>query len=81
MVRIIDVLSALSTDALGTSVPRDASGGRSQHRFPLAILLLCLVCLLALQGCAGLAVSASRSPVDRQPPAAARIDVGEGAVR
>jgi predicted acylesterase/phospholipase RssA len=69
MVRIIDVISALTTDAPGTRVPRDASGGRWQRRLPLAILLLCLVCLLALQGCAGLAVSTSRSPVDRQPPA------------
>jgi predicted acylesterase/phospholipase RssA len=69
MVRIIDVLSALTTDAPGSSVPRDGSGGRSQRRFPLAILLLCLICLLALQGCAGLAVSTSRSPVDQRPPA------------
>ena len=35
----------------------------------IAILLICLVCLLALQGCAGIAVSTSRSPIDRQPPA------------
>jgi predicted acylesterase/phospholipase RssA len=82
MVRIIDVLSALSTDAADSNalparlqpislprLPRGGSGGRSRRRLPLAILLLCLVCLLALQGCAGLAVSASRSPVDRQPPA------------
>ena len=41
----------------------------SQRRLPLAILLIGLVCLLALEGCAGLAVSASRSPADLQPPA------------
>jgi predicted acylesterase/phospholipase RssA len=39
----------------------------SQCRLPLAILLIGLVCLLALEGCAGLAVSASHSPVDLQP--------------
>jgi predicted acylesterase/phospholipase RssA len=38
----------------------------SQRRLALAILLIGLVCLLALGGCAGLAVSASRSPVDLQ---------------
>jgi predicted acylesterase/phospholipase RssA len=35
----------------------------------IAILLICLVSLLTLQGCAGIAVSASGSPIDRQPPA------------
>jgi predicted acylesterase/phospholipase RssA len=68
MLRLIDVLSSLSTDAPGARVPDDGRGGHSQRRLPLLILLICLVCLLALGGCAGLAVSASHSPVDRQTP-------------
>ena len=69
MVRIVDVLFALSTQAPDTRVPRDESGGGSRRWLPLAILLFCLVCLLSLQGCAGLAVGEPRSLVDRQPPA------------
>jgi predicted acylesterase/phospholipase RssA len=69
MVRLIDVLSALSTHAPGTRVPPDGRSGHPQRRLPLLILLICVVCLLFLEGCAGLAVSASHSPVDRQPPA------------
>src|SRR5258708_37366681 len=37
----------------------------SRYRLALARFLLCLVCLFALQGCAALAVSPARSPVDR----------------
>jgi predicted acylesterase/phospholipase RssA len=69
MVRIVDVLFALSTQGPDTRVPHDESGGRSQRRLTLAILLFCLVCLLTLQGCAGLAVSEPHSLVDRQAPA------------
>ena len=69
MVRLIDVLFALSTHEPVTRVPRDGRSGHSQGRLPLLIILICFVCLLALGGCAGLAVSASHSPVDRQPPA------------
>jgi predicted acylesterase/phospholipase RssA len=68
MVRIVDVLFALSTQAPDTRVPHGKSGGRSHRRLLLAILLFCLVCLLTLQGCAGLAVSDPHSLVDRQPP-------------
>ena len=69
MVRLIDVIFALSTHEPGTRVPRDGRSGHSQRRLPLLILLIGLVCLLSLEGCAGLAVSASHSLVDRQPPA------------
>jgi predicted acylesterase/phospholipase RssA len=69
MVRIVDVLFALSAQAPDTRVPHGEGGGGPQRWFPLAILLFCLVCLLSLQGCAGLAVGAPGSVVDRQAPA------------
>jgi predicted acylesterase/phospholipase RssA len=69
IVRIMDVLSALGTVAGLSSRFRAAKTciGRELRR-PLAILFICLVCLCVLQGCAGFAVSESRSSVDRQPP-------------
>jgi len=67
MVRLIDVLFALSTHEPGTRVPPDGRSGHPQRRLPLLILLICLVCLLSLGGCAGLAVSASHSPVEDPP--------------
>ena len=63
IVRLIDVISALGTVA---GLP---SRRPPELRRLLAILSICLVCLSALLGCAGLAVSESKSSVDRQPPA------------
>jgi predicted acylesterase/phospholipase RssA len=67
-VRIIDVLSVLSTVAGLPSLFRTAQMwiGRvvSPRRPSLAILLFCLVCLTVLQGCAGLAVSEAKSQDD-----------------
>ena len=66
--RILDVLSVLSTVAGLPSLVRKARTwiGRviSPRRLSIAILLLCLVCLLMLQGCAGLAVSEAKSSDD-----------------
>jgi predicted acylesterase/phospholipase RssA len=46
-------------------IPHAVSGGTiSRNRAALARLSLCLVCLFALYGCATLAVSPARSPVD-----------------
>jgi predicted acylesterase/phospholipase RssA len=76
-VRIIDVLSALGTVGGLPSLFRTAKTcidhilSRPQTLAPAkrrAILFICLVCLCALQGCAGLAVTESGSSVDRQPP-------------
>jgi predicted acylesterase/phospholipase RssA len=57
--------------AAGTRIPCHRGDGGWHLRLPLAILLSCLVYLLALQGCASFAVIDSRSFVDRQPPAEA----------
>src|SRR5882757_4814183 len=55
------------------ALPMRAPGGRrvssSRLRLLLPILLIYPVCLLALQGCAGLAVADSTATVDWQPPA------------
>jgi hypothetical protein len=76
IVHIIDVLSALGSVAGFPSLSRAAREciGRvgklrspPELRRPVAILFICLVCLLALQGCAGLAVGESTASVDRQP--------------
>jgi predicted acylesterase/phospholipase RssA len=67
-VRIIDVLSVLSTVAGLPSLFRAAKTWIdrlvSPRRPSLAILLFCLVCLTLLQGCAGLAVSEAKSQND-----------------
>jgi predicted acylesterase/phospholipase RssA len=64
-VRILDVLSVLSTVAGFPSLVRTARTWLervvSPRRFSLAFLLFCLVCLALLQGCAGLAVSETKS--------------------
>src|SRR5260221_5692407 len=39
------------------------------HRLSPAIVLFCILCLLLLQGCAGLALKQSKSSVDRRQPA------------
>jgi predicted acylesterase/phospholipase RssA len=69
IVRNVDVLSALNTP-----LPRDESGGPPRRRTTLTIPLICLFCLLAVQGCAGLAVSESRSS-DRQPPSNLQLSI------
>jgi predicted acylesterase/phospholipase RssA len=61
VVRMVDVLFAVSTP-----LPRGESGG-PRRRLTLTILLACLFCVLAVQGCAGLAVSEPK-PFDRQLP-------------
>ena len=76
VVHVPDVLSALGTVAGLPSLLQTARTriGRvirlsspSKLRHLVAILFICLVCLCALQGCAGFAVSDSRSSADRQP--------------
>jgi predicted acylesterase/phospholipase RssA len=62
-VRIVDVLSALSTP-----LSREEGGGPPRRRLTLTILPVCLSCLLGVQGCAGLAVSEPRSSDRQQPP-------------
>jgi predicted acylesterase/phospholipase RssA len=77
IVRIINVVSALGTVAGLPSLFRTAKtriGRVIRLSSPwelwrlLAIVFICFVCLCALQGCAGFAVSESRSSVDRLPP-------------
>jgi predicted acylesterase/phospholipase RssA len=67
-VRIFDVLSVLSTVAGLPSLFKTARTwigcAISPHRLSLPTLVLCLVCLLLLQGCAGLAVSDAQSSVE-----------------
>ena len=73
---LIDVLSALGTVAglptlfrtATTCIGRVVRLSSPPERRLVAILLICLVCLFALQGCAGIAVSESTPSVDRQPP-------------
>jgi hypothetical protein len=54
------------TRAPGPGVARDGRGSSWKRRLLCAILLIGLVCLFALQGCAGLAVSESSSPMHGQ---------------
>jgi predicted acylesterase/phospholipase RssA len=54
-VRVIDILSLSRTVA--------------RHRLSAAIVLFCFLCLLVLEGCAGLALSESKSSVDGRQPA------------
>src|SRR5882762_361599 len=76
IVHLIDVLSALGTVAglptlfrtATTCIGRVVRLSSPPERRLVAILLICLVCLFALQGCAGIAVSESTPSVDRQPP-------------
>jgi predicted acylesterase/phospholipase RssA len=49
--------------------PHGRRGSSLRLHLLLAILLICPVCPLALQGCAGLAVAESTASVDWQPPA------------
>ena len=44
----------------------DRHGNRSRRRLPTGTLLVGLLCLLGIQGCAGFAPIQSRSPVNRQ---------------
>jgi predicted acylesterase/phospholipase RssA len=53
-VRVIDILSLSRTVA--------------RHRLSAAMVLFCFLCLLALEGCAGLALSESKSSVDGRQP-------------
>jgi predicted acylesterase/phospholipase RssA len=68
-VRIVDVLSALSIP-----LSRGESRGPPWRRLTPTILLVCLICLLAVQGCAGLAVSESKS-TDRQLPSNLQVSI------
>jgi predicted acylesterase/phospholipase RssA len=71
-VRVIDVLSLLSTVA---GLPAIYRTGRTwvsrivSHRLSPAIVLFCFLCLLALQGCTGLALRESKALVDGRQPA------------
>ena len=71
-VRVIDVLSVLSTVA---GLPALYKNGRVwvrqfvPQRLSPAIVLFCILCLLLLQGCAGLALKQSKSSVDGRQPA------------
>jgi predicted acylesterase/phospholipase RssA len=66
-VRVIDVLSLVSTVA---GLPALYRTGRTwfirivHHRLSPAIVFLCFLCLLVLEGCAGLALSESTSSLD-----------------
>jgi predicted acylesterase/phospholipase RssA len=71
-VRVIDVLSLLDTVAglpalYGTR--RTWVNRIDPHKLSPAIVLFCFVCLLALDGCAGLALSESKSSVGGRQPA------------
>jgi predicted acylesterase/phospholipase RssA len=71
-VRVIDVLSVLSTVAGLPALYRNGRVWVSQivpHGLSPAIVLFCFLCLLVLQGCAGFAVSESKSSVDGRQPA------------
>jgi len=57
-VRIIDLVSALSIC--------DRCGNCSRRRLPTTMLLVGLLCLIGIQGCAGFVPIQSRPPLDRQ---------------
>lgn len=69
--RIMDVLSVLSTVGGLPSLLRTAHAWFgpivSRYRLSPAILFFCLLCLLVLEGCAGLAVGDSRPSVGGRP--------------
>jgi predicted acylesterase/phospholipase RssA len=68
--RIGDVVSALSAVAglLSTAAFAKQPGSPSPLRLPPTILLTCLVCVFALQGCAGFVTSESTPSPHWQPP-------------
>jgi predicted acylesterase/phospholipase RssA len=71
-VRVIDVLSLLDTVAGLPALYRTRRTWVNRidpHKLSPAIVLFCFVCLLALDGCAGLALSESKSSVDGRQPA------------
>jgi predicted acylesterase/phospholipase RssA len=71
-VRVIDVLSLLSTVAGLPALYRTGQTWISRivpHRLSPSIVLFCLLCLLLLQGCAGLAVGVSNTSIDGRQPA------------
>jgi predicted acylesterase/phospholipase RssA len=71
-VRVIDILSLSRTVA---ALPALHETGRTwvnrinPHQLSPATILFCFVCLLLLEGCAGLALSESQSSVDGRQPA------------
>ena len=70
--RVIDVQFLLSTVGGLPALYRTGRTWVSQivpHRLSPAIVLFCFLCLLALEGCAGLALSESESSVDGRQPA------------
>jgi predicted acylesterase/phospholipase RssA len=71
-VRVVDVLSLLSTVAGLPALYRTGRTWVSQivpDSVSPAIVLFCVLCVLVLEGCAGLALSEPKSSVDgRQPP-------------
>jgi predicted acylesterase/phospholipase RssA len=72
-VRVIDVLQFLLSTVGG--LPALYRTGRTwvsqidPHRLSPAIVLFCFLCLLLLEGCAGLALGESKSSVDGRQPA------------
>jgi predicted acylesterase/phospholipase RssA len=71
-VRVIDVLPLLSTFAglpARYGISRSRFSRIDPHSFSPAIVLFCLLCALLLEGCAGLALSESKSSVDERQPA------------
>jgi predicted acylesterase/phospholipase RssA len=71
-VRVIDLLSLVSTVAGLPALYRTGRAWVSQivpHRLLPETVLFCLICLLLLEGCAGLAVGESKSSVDGPPRA------------
>lgn len=65
--RVIDVLSFLNTVAGRTARYRTGRTWISQldsHRLTAALLVFCFLCVLLLEGCAGLALGESRPSVD-----------------
>jgi predicted acylesterase/phospholipase RssA len=66
-VRVIDVLSFLNTVAGRPALYRTSSTWIRQpgpHKLSAALLVFCFLCVLLLEGCAGLALSESRPSVD-----------------
>src|ERR1700730_17642086 len=53
--------------ARASRVRCDIQGNRSRRRLPTVMLLVGLLCLIGIQGCAGFAPIQSRSSVNRQP--------------